>query len=90
MNTLRVTCNNYNPKDIYNIDETGLFWRYAPNSGINLLDNPTSGIKKDKVRILLALISNTTGSDRITIWAIRKVVVSRALRGVNLSAMSVV
>jgi Tc5 transposase DNA-binding domain len=67
MNTLRVTCNGYKPEDIYNIDETCLFWRYAPNSGISLLNNFTGGVKKDKARISLALISNATGSDRITI-----------------------
>jgi hypothetical protein len=67
MNTLRVICNGYNPDDIYNIDETGLFWRYAPNSGISLLDDSTSGIKKDKIRISLVLTSNATGFYRITV-----------------------
>jgi hypothetical protein len=67
MNTLRVICNGYNPDDIYNIDETGLFWRYAPNSRISLLDDSTSGIKKDKIRISLVLTSNATGFYRITV-----------------------
>ena len=65
MNTLRVTCNGYDPEDIYNMDETGLFWRYAPNSGIGSLDGPTGGIKKDKARISLALTSNATGSPNL-------------------------
>ena len=90
MNTLRVTCNGYDPEDIYNMDETGLFWRYAPNSGISSLDSSTGGVKKDKARISLALTSNATGSDRMAIWAIRKAAVPRALRGVNLSAILVV
>ena len=63
MNALRVIYNSYNSEDIYNMDETGLFWRYAPNSRIILLDGPTSGMKKKKIRISLALTSNATGSD---------------------------
>jgi len=90
MNILRITCGGYDPDDIYNMDETALFWRYAPNSGISSLDDSIGGIKKDKARITLVLTSNATGSDRMTIWIIGKAVMPRALRGVNLSTMSVV
>jgi hypothetical protein len=90
MNALRAICNSYNPEDIYNMDETGLFWRYSPSSGITFLDGPTGGVKKEKTRISLALTSNATGTDRMAVWAIGKAAVPHALRGVNLTAMSVV
>ena len=72
------------------MDETGLFWRYSLSSGITFLDSPTGGVKKEKTRISLTLTSNATGTDRMPIWAIRKAAVPYALRGVNLTTMSVV
>ena len=62
MKVLRTLCGEYQEDDIYNMDETGLFWRQAPNAGLATQARP--GIKKDKSRITLVLCVNSTGSDR--------------------------
>lgn len=68
MKVLRTLCGEYQEDDIYNMDETGLFWRQAPNAGLAIQSRP--GIKKDKLRITLVLFVNSTGSDRLPIWII--------------------
>jgi hypothetical protein len=41
--TLQNILKNYAPKDIFNCDETGLFWEMQPNR--TLADGPVSGAK---------------------------------------------
>ena len=48
----------YDPQDIYNMDETGLFYRLLPNS--TLATGPVSGKKNQKERITVAQCANAT------------------------------
>lgn len=34
MKAIQVICDKYAPEDIYNIDETGLYWSRMPNGGL--------------------------------------------------------
>ncbi|MEW8693664.1 MAG: hypothetical protein AB2535_21740 [Candidatus Thiodiazotropha endolucinida] len=60
----------YDPNNIYNMDETGLFYRLLPNS--TLATGPVSGTKKQKDRITVALCSNATGTDKLVPLVIGK------------------
>lgn len=51
----------YALRDIYNMDETGLFYSMAPDR--TLASRQLSGVKADKVRITVALCTNADGSD---------------------------
>jgi hypothetical protein len=73
---------------LYNMDETGLYWRWAISRGLSTQALP--GLKKDKARISLALCSNATGTDKIAPWLIGKAKMPRALRGVNVRALGLV
>jgi hypothetical protein len=53
----------YQLRDIYNMDETGLFFRLEPNK--TLATGPVSGTKKCKQRISVALCANADGSDKL-------------------------
>jgi hypothetical protein len=72
---------------LYNMDETGLYWRWAVSRGLSTASLP--GVKKDKARILLALCSNADGSDKMPPWLIGKAKMPYALRGVNLRILGV-
>jgi hypothetical protein len=54
----------YAPWDIYNVDETGLFYRMAPNHGLEFA--PAAGVKCDKTRLTYVLCTNMDGSDKRT------------------------
>ena len=87
MKALRTIAGEFQEEDIYNMDETGLYWRMTPSRGLSTQALP--GIKKDKTRISIALCVNATGSDRLPLWIIGKARTPRALRGVSLTTMGV-
>lgn len=85
MKALRTLAGEYNEEDIYNMDETGLFWRMTPSRGLSI--QPRAGLKKDKSRISLVICTNATGSDKLPIWCIGKYKTPRALRNISVSTM---
>ncbi len=49
---------DYEPKDIWNADETGLFWRLKPNKSMRFKGETCSGGKLSKERITILLCAN--------------------------------
>jgi hypothetical protein len=83
--SLRTLCGEFKESDIFNMDETGLFWRKRP-----FIPSPTqseSSINKENSRICLILCTNASGSDRLPLWVIGHSQMPQALRNVNLAAM---
>ena len=62
---------DYDPDDIFNLDETGLFYRLGPS--YTLATTKLSGTKKSKDRLTVALTSNATGSTKLKPFVISKV-----------------
>lgn len=58
----------FNPRDIYNCDETGLFWKATPDRGLST--QQYSGTKKQKHRITAHFCCNADGSDKLPVWFI--------------------
>jgi hypothetical protein len=85
---IRIICDQYEPSEIYNMDETGLFWRRMPNGGLSY--GKITGKKKDKTRISLVVTTNADGSDRMPLWIIGTAKTPRALRGVNFLSLGCV
>lgn len=85
MKTVRTLCGEFAEEDIYNMDETGLFWRKAPHSGLSNQNMP--GIKREKSRISLVVCTNCTGTDRLPLWVIGHAKQPQALRNVNLQGL---
>src|SRR5437762_8115798 len=75
-------------ENLFNMDETGLYWRRVISKGLTTAKLP--GAKKDKSRISLVLCSNATGSEKLPLWLIGKSKKPRALRSVNLQALGAV
>ncbi|CAB4411964.1 unnamed protein product [Rhizophagus irregularis] len=61
---LRSKCAEYPPDRIYNMDETGLFYRLEPDR--TLATRRLSGRKKNKERLSIALCANSDGSHKLT------------------------
>ena len=68
--SLQAVLSKYDPCDIYNVDETGLFFRMPPSK--SLASGPRHGTKQFKDRITVALCTNVDGSDRMKPWVIGK------------------
>ena len=85
MAALRTIAGEYKDEDIYNIDETGLYWKMMPSRG--LATQSMSGIKKDRARISLVLCTNASGTDRFPVWIIGKAKTPVALRNISVPTM---
>ena len=68
---LRKLLLNYKPEDVFNQDETGLFYRLGPNS--TLATGRVKGKKKSKERVTISLCSNATGTEKCKPFLIAKV-----------------
>ena len=88
MKGLQTIAGEYQEEDIYNMDETGLYWKMMPSHGLSSQALP--GLKKDKVRITLALCVNSTGSDRFPVWIIGKSKTPQALRHIDITTMGAI
>ncbi|EUC58281.1 tigger transposable element-derived protein, partial [Rhizoctonia solani AG-3 Rhs1AP] len=59
---LRSIIAGYEPRNVLNVDETGLYWRMPPKSGI--ADSERGGLKDDKARLTYAFCVNLDGSEK--------------------------
>jgi hypothetical protein len=78
---LRLLCSRHCDQDIFNMDETGLFWKLTPNR--TLATKARSGGKKSKDRVTLALIVNGDGSEKLEPWIIGKSQNPRCFKKIN-------
>ena len=65
----------YDAKDVWNIDETGCFWRALPEKGFAQKKTACKGGKKAKERMTIAFVVNAAGgkeSPPIVIWKSQK------------------
>ena len=58
----------YNATDIYNMDETGLFYRLQADSSLST--HQLEGQKQSKERMTMTICSNVDGSDKFPLWGI--------------------
>jgi hypothetical protein len=61
---LKIT-KGYKPKNIFNADETGLFFRHPPDETSSLKGVPYNGGKNSKERITVLLACNADGTDKL-------------------------
>lgn len=59
---------DFKPEDIYNLDESGLYYRMPPDR--SLASKQMSGSKKDKTRISLVFVVNADGSHSFPVISI--------------------
>ena len=71
--------------DIYNMDETGLFWKLQPDTGLST--EQLAGTKKDKTRLTVVACANMSGNDKLPLWTIGRYKEPRAFKGVNMKTL---
>ncbi|CAB5352374.1 unnamed protein product [Rhizophagus irregularis] len=79
---LQNKCAEYPPDRIYNMDETGLFYRLEPDR--TLATKRLSGRKKSKERLSVALCANADGSHKLPPLIIGKYANPRCFKNVNI------
>lgn len=72
----------YSAQDVYNQDETGLFWRQLPNR--RLATGKKAGRKKERVRVTVSATCNASGTDKLGSILIGQAMKPRSLpKGLN-------
>jgi len=80
-NDLQDLISAWNLDDVYNCDETGLYWKLEPSK--TLSRRPISGTKKPKDCITVLLTCNATGTSKLTPLFIHKYKNSRCLQNID-------
>lgn len=87
MNDVRALCATYANKDIFNMDETGLFWKLIPSR--TLATEAQSGAKKKKDRVTIALTVNADGTEKLDPWVIGRSQNPRCFKNINVQLLRV-
>ncbi|GBB83934.1 hypothetical protein RclHR1_10590016 [Rhizophagus clarus] len=79
---LQEMISKYDLSDVFNCDETGLFYHMTPNQ--TLATRPVSGVKKDKTRITVLLGCNSNRTEKLKPLVIENMQKPRCFNGINL------
>ena len=90
MEEVRATTAAFDPDDVYNMDETGYFWKMLPNRSLTTEATTSSRRKQEKARITAVLTYNATGTRKLDLWFIgtaKRPLCFRAAKLHNLEAL---
>lgn len=73
----------YAPQDIFNTDETGLYYRATPDHCLIFKNSTSTAGKKIKDRLTVLLTCNMTGSEKLRPFVLGKSKKPRCFKGVN-------
>lgn len=73
----------YDANDIFNADETGLFFKCLPDKTLAFKNERCSGGKRSKERLTVMAASNMTGSEKIKLLVIGKSKNPRCFKGIK-------
>lgn len=80
---LKTMLKDYDPKNIFNADETALYYQCLPDKTLTFKNEKCHGGKNSKVRATLLLASNMTGTEKLKPFMIGKYNKPRCFAGVK-------
>ncbi|CAF4098004.1 unnamed protein product [Rotaria magnacalcarata] len=80
---------HYDPENIYNCDETGLFYKLMPDRSMTIDRIDSKGGKKSKERYTVMLCSNWTGSNKLKPVVIGKANRPRCFKNIDIKKLPV-
>ena len=81
---------NIGPEQLYNADETGLYWKMMPNKTLaSASENKAAGFKKVKDRVSILGCTNAAGTHKLPLLLIGKCQKPRCFKHVNLDRLPV-
>ena len=70
--TLPTLLEGYEARNVFNVDETGLFFKLLPDKSLIFKNEPCHGGKQSKDRITVLVGSNSDGSEKLPLLIIGK------------------
>jgi len=84
---LRDVLQKWDPENIFNCDESALYWSREPNRV--LAKGQIKGRKRSMERVTVFFVANSTGTEKLPVLLINKSQNPRALRGINKNELPV-
>ncbi|RIB13399.1 DDE superfamily endonuclease-domain-containing protein [Gigaspora rosea] len=84
---LQQLLSDYELRDIWNADETGLFWKMEPAR--TLARSQIAGHKKEKARVTIFCAINASGTEKMKLSFIHKYKAPRAMKNLNYNNLPV-
>jgi len=85
LSNIRVVVDAYAKKDVFNMDETGLYWRLQVDN--SLATHQLEGRKINKERITLVICTSSESSEKISLTIIGKHLNPRYFKGIKYSML---
>ncbi|KAK7501648.1 hypothetical protein BaRGS_00007079 [Batillaria attramentaria] len=82
-NVLKPLLARYEARDVFNVDETALFWRMLPGKSLCFKGERCIGGKKSKDRITVMICSNMNGTEKPRLLTIGKFKNPRCFKGIK-------
>ena len=82
---LRQLVSSYALDDVFNVDETGLFFRMQASRF--LATKQLEGKKVDKQRLTVVACANASGSEKLPLWIVGKYARPRCFKHINVSSL---
>lgn len=86
LESIREKIDQFPRKDVFNMDETGLFYRLQADH--SLATKQLEGRKQDKERLTIVICCNEDGSEKIPLWIIGKYAKPRCFKNVNMNSLN--
>lgn len=81
---------NYTPDQVWNADETGLFWKRMPSrTYVAKTQKTASGFKVAKDRVTFLFCSNASGNRMLKPLLVNRALKPRSMKGVNMDSLPV-
>nr|XP_022912297.1 tigger transposable element-derived protein 6-like [Onthophagus taurus] len=77
--------NSYAPRDVFNMDESGIFYNLMTNRTLHIKGERCHGGAKSKQRVTVVLCCNSDGSEKYKAWVIGKSRNPRCFKNVDKS-----
>ena len=81
--TLSILLKEYMPEDVYNADETAIFYRLLPDKTLEFKNVNCHGGKQSKERITALVCANMNGTDKLPLYILGKSAKPRCFKNVK-------
>ena len=82
--TLQLVLNRYDPNNVFNANETGLYWRLLPDKTHAFRGEVCTGTKRAKDQVTVLVCANMTGTENCPLLTIGKYKKPRCFCGITL------
>lgn len=79
---------NYSPKDIFNMDESGIFYNLLPQRTLDFKGKKCHGGAQSKQRVTAVFACNSDGSEKLPVWIIGKAKNPRCFKNIDFSKLN--